>query len=706
MMRATLMVLGMSLWMSLGNVIDGQTFPFAIQPGSGTVKTRGAYLISKINLNFLDLLCRETPHFIKTTNNIIKGLNQVQLTNKQIDGIGALSFSLIKLESLFGEIISYVTRTNLCDKDLILIFQSELRHLNENLDKTWLNLGGYNLSTPLELVAKRPKNSVKTATFPGVIAGVGVGVGLITGGIIGSMFSSNDDDIRKVNDNIGKVNNRVKVVTKKLDILSDKVSNSINNIEVILKKLNEVTEDRNKLQKFHWNVEQIIQAADNTNILFRLAGNSITLLRHQIINPELVDIKTLKNIIQEGLLSFKELEFPIKDINRFNLVKALRIIDIQDLGGRNFVALIPLVNKLKFRPFKLIPLPVNIGANTLMLAQTRDLILKNENGYVITNYNKLQEFDNNSFIVKETLPVWSEQTSNCEIEAFRGNLENILRQCNFRKLGMTEGIYTAVFSSKRILYLTEKTRVNLQCPDGKFQTDLIGLHLVNKNCDILTHLVSWNAEQSENIEVERLLLELPDAYDITELSILEINKTSEIHESIQEIIDKIPKNISDSLSEFNIEDWSLEDVRAYSLITHGITIAFMIIHAIVTVTIIFFLCKRKNGKKSSNWDEDESDSKFKKYLRNKIRRELSDTRASFRRNKARLRRTRNSFRTIGRSDDSDRSSISLGKNFLRGARDSVYSMKRLKPTTSTKSVHTNTEDTRMKTDRTRMFSDD
>ena len=133
----------------------------------------------------------------------------------------------------------------------------------------------------------------------------------------------------------------------------------------------------------------------------------------------------------------------------------------------------------------------------------------------------------------------------------------------------------------------------------------------------------------------------------------------------------------------------------------------MVIHAVITIIIIVVICKRKYSKKSRDLDEDESDSNFKKYLRNKIRKELSDTRASFRRKRTRLRRTRDSFRNMNRSDDSDRSSISLGKNILRGARDSIYSMKRLKPSASTKSVHTNTEDTRItKTNRTRMFTDD
>ena len=273
--------------------------------------------------------------------------------------------------------------------------------------------------------------------------------------------------------------------------------------------------------------------------------------------------------------------------------------------------MIPIVNKTPYRAVKLIPLPVDIGSNTLVIAQTKDLVLTNKNGYIITNSKEIHEIEKGKFIIKETLPVWTDKSSNCELEAYRGNVDMIFKNCNFVKLGMTDGMHVTVTPPNRILYLTEKTQVALNCPDGRIKSELVGLHSVSDKCDITTKLLNWQAEQSKHIEVEQILQELPEAYDITELPIIELNSTSEIHESIKELINKLPKDTN--TSKFIIDDWSLEEIQSYSVLTQGITIAFMVLHAIVTAILVILKC-RENKRIPKITRKNESYSTFKRRI--------------------------------------------------------------------------------------------
>ena len=426
-------------------------------------------------------------------------------------------------------------------------------------------------------------------------------------------------------------------------MLSDKVTHTIENLEIILNKINSGNDLTNKLNAFQWNLDQIVYTAENTNILFRLASHSITMLRHKIINPELVDIDTFKTILKEGLKTFPNLEFPIRNITRYNFNKVLKLIDIQDLGESNFVALIPLVNKTPYKAFNLIPLPVNIGLDNLMIAKTKDMVLTNGEGYIITDSTKLEEIEKGQYLIKETLPVWTEKSSSCELEVYKRNVNMVLKTCNFVKLDITDGMYVTSHTPNRILYLTRRTKVELNCPDGRIKSDLVGLHTVPDKCDITTDLVSWQAEQSKRIEIEQILQEIPRIYDITKLPIMELNSTSEIHESIKELIDKLPKN--DTLSKLTIDDWSLEEIQSYSVLTHGITISVMVLHSIIIVILMIITCKRSD--KIPKITSKESYSRFKKKLKQKLREDMFDSaRSSFRRGRDRFRDARDSIRTI------------------------------------------------------------
>ena len=184
------------------------------------------------------------------------------------------------------------------------------------------------------------------------------------------------------------------------------------------------------------------------------------------------------------------MKFQVKNITKDNLIEIISLLEVQNLGNNRFVVIVPLVHKTKFHIYTLIPHPLLI-ANTLMIADINDILLyDHNNSYVITSSTNIG-ISKDLVRVKTAEPIWSIQHSTCEWQCFRQNFSEIIHLCNFRKFGTKTGIYLANTPQNRLLYLTNTTQVELDCPDGKIRDKLIGLYTIPSECDITTNSVHW-----------------------------------------------------------------------------------------------------------------------------------------------------------------------------------------------------------------------
>ena len=392
---------------------------------------------------------------------------------------------------------------------------------------------------------------------------------------------------------------------------------------------------------------------------------SITLLRAGILNMELVKIETIQRVVKEGLESFPDLEFPISEITKKTLPDILKLMEIQDLGGGIFVAILPLVRKDTFEIFSLNPLPMQVSPDIFMIADINNVILKNSREYIITTDEMIIQLSNNTYLLKSTQPLWRINTSTCEWEALQQNVTNLLNLCNFKRLGMTGGVFLAETKHDRLLYVLDKTLVRLNCPDGNLRVSMEGLHNIPSECDIETELVKWPARQQRHIDVKQLLGKLPHAFDITSLPIFTINESHKVHESIEELISKLPNNESAFTFDFEKYDWTLEEVQSHTIIAYGILSTLVIISTIFLLILYVGKCRKtllKNGKTKKlkntlnrKWHENNPlDS-----IRNSIRPRFQIPKDS-------LRKLRNSFRSresrdVGTNTGTNHEIITIGE---------------------------------------------
>ena len=170
-----------------------------------------------------------------------------------------------------------------------------------------------------ELESTRPSPQIKSQHFiVATLVGLGVafGAGALTTSLVGSFAGNNNQqDIKTLNDNIKKINTKLTITNERITILSENVTKSIiSDIKLILDKMDRVQETGDLYSLMLWNLDQLIQVSSQTYQSFKLGKVIVTMLEAGIINPDLIDITSLKRIIQDarGSDDFQRIRVPFK----------------------------------------------------------------------------------------------------------------------------------------------------------------------------------------------------------------------------------------------------------------------------------------------------------------------------------------------------------------------------------------------------------
>ena len=482
------------------------------EPWNAKALTTGAFLISRLKLNFLNENCEIVNDQLNVYSSILEIIDN---NLSKIMKMKNIAYLILKLENSFVDVIQQISHASLCEDKVINEIIKNFSEIKSKLDNNW-NIMDSNISVKFQ------KNRPLTKDFPSIL--VGLGVGLLGGGLLGSLFNSNED-ISLLNENIFKINKKISITNERLDILAENVTNHISNIKIILQNIQSLYKARDIEEEIRWNLQILVEELRFSEISFKIGENRLTLLRKNIINPSLFNLETFKSILLEGSETFPSCEFPVKEINKKSMNSIINLIDIVEVE-HNFIAIIPLVNKRNFLIHSLIPLPIKIGKNKLVIAETSEIILVKDREYISLNENQLEKIDDLTYILKTIVPIWNTRMPSCELECLKKNDREIVKLCNFRNLGSSINIHVTKTKNRRLLFVEQKTNVRLTCPDGKIRYEITGLYVVPQECDLEINEMRWPAEQRKVSNLTNLLGERPRKFDLTKLPIFTINKTN------------------------------------------------------------------------------------------------------------------------------------------------------------------------------------
>lgn len=517
--------------------------PVTIIEWPGTTTITGACLVARINLQFINALCNNFATNLKVALQATKVLSESKLERSNKNQVQRFTYVCLKLENSFDNTIKYVDSLVLCSNETMIEvwdnYNAVKRQLNDVWSKLklWENRGKTyfpeptwesNIPTLIDtLETTRPIDKAPSQHFLGTIIALGVafGAGALTTSLVGTLSKEdNEKQIKALNDNIHKVNKKIQITNERIDVLSENVTNAVNDIKIILDKIVKLHKKTHIYEVMIWNIEQLIETSIDTYHSFRLGEIIITMLESGILNADLIEITTFKNIITEGLTFFTNLKFPV-EISKHTLPDIIKILEIRKIGHNNFIMVIPLVNKDLYKTYSLIPHPVNVESKTLVIAELDNVILVSKDNYIITAAENVHSFTKEAHMIQRIEPINALHRSTCEWESYNQNLTAMLVLCNYKKVGLTNGIYMTETRYYRIIYLTEKTQVELDCPDGRIRDTLEGLHKIPIQCDVNTDQVYWPSRQTMKIDMHELLTNIPNNFDATQLPITHLNNT-------------------------------------------------------------------------------------------------------------------------------------------------------------------------------------
>ena len=100
---------------------------------------------------------------------------------------------------------------------------------------------------------------------------VGIAAGLLGVGLLDSLFGNDESrDIEILNDQVQRIDKSIRITNKRIDILSQNVFNSLNDITLVLDKMQKFSAGIERKQIIVWNLDQLRRVALNHLLLFRI----------------------------------------------------------------------------------------------------------------------------------------------------------------------------------------------------------------------------------------------------------------------------------------------------------------------------------------------------------------------------------------------------------------------------------------------------
>ena len=462
--------------------------PVTVTPWEGVVHISGAFLVSRLNLKFLNETCSRYSVDLDVASQVVQVLADTQLIGSSENQLKRYSFLLLKLETEFKNVLNYLTDLLLCSGRGTELW-SKFYNFRDRANTVWKLIAEADASVrtnnphrdpdadpsplPSTAAAGQSDNSTheKVTTNLSIVnyleqarpslqrqkrspTLLGVGLGLL-GSYIFSQNFGEDKNLDALNQNILKHNKLLKVTNERIDILSHNVSVSINAIKNVLDKLVEAQNNEEIHFALLWNLDQLAASVAEIKNTFKSGELTLTLLEKGILVSDLLDLNSLKRILAEGRKSFPDMEFPL-EINRYTVDHMVKILKIERVSHLKFLMIIPLSYSQNYRLFSLIPHPVQLDLSSLVIPEISNAIITNDVSYMTTDLENIYSILPNKHLLLQVEPVYRKDKRTCEWAGFNQNSSEMVELCNYKKIGQVSDTFVTETPQNRLVYFSKK----------------------------------------------------------------------------------------------------------------------------------------------------------------------------------------------------------------------------------------------------------
>lgn len=351
--------------------------PVTVTAWPGYARIPGAFLLSRVNLEFINVSCSRFAIDVEVATQVATVLADTQSNGSTPDQAKRYSYMLLKLETEFQQVLEYLTDFLLCSgrgnelwskfvafRNQSTIVWKLLKNKGVRI-RTNNNPNGEHLIASFDgLISKNTSQAIRQPPLNASLINyleqarpfvsrrrqprnpllIGLGLGFLGSYLFSQLVAANNDkDIEILNRNILKQNKLIKITNERIDILAKNVSTSFDAVKTVLDKLVEAQVMRDIHYAILWNLDQLAASIADIKTTFRASEITVTLLEKGILSHDLVDIASLTRIVAEGRKFFPELEFPL-EISRYHIDQIVHILEIQRIAHLKFLMVIPLTH--------------------------------------------------------------------------------------------------------------------------------------------------------------------------------------------------------------------------------------------------------------------------------------------------------------------------------------------------------------------------
>jgi hypothetical protein len=362
-------------------------------------------------------------------------------------------------------------------------------------------------------------------------------------------------------------------------------------------------------------IARVYEALNNLQRRLDVIVDSTLNARKGILQPQVVAPHRLMEILTRDITSFPRdttVPFPLSEdsTNLFHKICDLHVY-LKD-GILGYVVELPLVNRGNFRILKLIPLPVNLEANTFMYIETVEPILCIDQArqfYLMLNDDELRQCkkkDSNFYVCKQNHPMISSHSQeSCAVKLLQSSGQ-IPHSCETRIVKLRNTVWIQLLNNDWIYFSPILDSVTVLC-DDKEPVDVslkgIGKLHINSGCKgySSTALLPTSLTVTSNTSVNGgdLLTQIPLQLDCREELIGKLN-FSKIHLDMKfkQVISHLDDlkyashKVSDLEKFVQEQEWKNRHLSSHA--SHSVIVYFILV-------LISFFALYKLYKYTRNW---------------------------------------------------------------------------------------------------------
>lgn len=419
---------------------------------------------------------------------------------------------------------------------------------------------------------------------------------------IESMSKQSDDMYKLMNQQVHILTDAIKEYNETANAISTNQNLLNDNIRIFNKFANSTAKRINSMtfaQKVTDHLNLLTLLANELNEEFDIVISSILFSKQNILHPNVITPRHLKDELSKIKLN-SNLEFPYETQNIDNAHKYLEICTLSVFYSNKiliFAIKIPLVTKVSFNLFNLIPLPIpltNSSIYSFINPTYPYLLLSNTKTY----YSEMKDLSKciflppSDYVCSQTTAYLVKERPTCEVDLKTKQLATIPKSCNTKVMNGFVEIWHPLNKNQWLFVVTNPTLGTVYCDTDNRITDAnikgVGIFTLKSRCKCYTLSATLIAKSDQTAnytypmstiditmdeccQTKQDILQTEDMEPIR-LENLNLNELNHADSKLRQINDELQRRIDQPFL-YHASKW-------YNVLTGSIT--FIIIFLLVT----------------------------------------------------------------------------------------------------------------------------